>query len=676
MTRFYLTYYLVLIAFLIASFFPEYRVWGINWWAYYPDWGRWGLFGLGALIPVVVPFIMQHLGTLTEDTKTPKDSRHVFMIMAGSVISVFGVLFYLLRTKTHFLGDGYTLLHMLAEDRPTMTQWSEIGESLIHIAVKSIIGGSGLDAALLANQIISIGAGLLFVSVVIWFSRKFFDQRWQHWLFVIGVLSGGYMQLFFGYVENYSLFTVSVAIHFLVGLKVAAGKLSKFLLLLSLIASMSLHIMGVTLLPATTYLLLADSFIGSWFSRMKTTIKLTLASSIVAILVAVFLYFYNTDYFFRFAFVPILQDRFTIEGYTMFSLSHLFDMVNLLVLLMPGIPILLVLLARRSVRSLFGSTDHRFILILIVSTIVAAFIFEAYLGMPRDWDLFSFAGIPLVFGMLFITLRSWDRLRTSIVPVVMSITLGFLLLMPRVISQTIPEVSLAHFDNYIKLDKRKNRDVIELLYNYYIDIGDYISAKETQDRWMREYPERKLIHQSTDLFISGQIEQALDLTRQVMLIDPTISSAYHNLGSYFILTGQYDSATANLRIAAGLTPNNAAINFTLGVAYLKDHSWRRAEKAFLKAVHLDTNLVDAQMYLIDLYDSTGQAIKRLTTLEKVAHRKEAPATALNKLAKYYLSQHDYQQAAKLLKRALDNGLDSSDVRQLIQEYHALGEYIE
>jgi hypothetical protein len=29
-------YYAVLVAFLVASFFPEHRLWSVNWWAYFP----------------------------------------------------------------------------------------------------------------------------------------------------------------------------------------------------------------------------------------------------------------------------------------------------------------------------------------------------------------------------------------------------------------------------------------------------------------------------------------------------------------------------------------------------------------------------------------------------------------------------------------------------------------
>ncbi|MCK4461804.1 MAG: hypothetical protein KAW46_08355 [candidate division Zixibacteria bacterium] len=53
----YGAYYLTLVAFLVASYFPEHRVWGFNWWAYYPSWVPWGLFGLGVIAPIIVQVI-------------------------------------------------------------------------------------------------------------------------------------------------------------------------------------------------------------------------------------------------------------------------------------------------------------------------------------------------------------------------------------------------------------------------------------------------------------------------------------------------------------------------------------------------------------------------------------------------------------------------------------------
>ncbi|MCK4461803.1 MAG: hypothetical protein KAW46_08350, partial [candidate division Zixibacteria bacterium] len=123
------------------------------------------------------------------------------------------VLFYFLRARTHFLGDGYTLLSSLATDQATAMKIREYGESLLHIWLENLIGGDGQAAALLSYQIISIAAGLLFVIVTALFASKLFERTADRVLFLLGVCTGGYMLLFFGYVENYSLFVLSVLVY-------------------------------------------------------------------------------------------------------------------------------------------------------------------------------------------------------------------------------------------------------------------------------------------------------------------------------------------------------------------------------------------------------------------------------------------------------------------------------
>ena len=44
--------------------------------------------------------------------------KRKFFVYAGIIATAFGSLFYLLRTKTHFLGDGYTAPSSLATDHP------------------------------------------------------------------------------------------------------------------------------------------------------------------------------------------------------------------------------------------------------------------------------------------------------------------------------------------------------------------------------------------------------------------------------------------------------------------------------------------------------------------------------------------------------------------------------
>ncbi|MCK4373269.1 MAG: hypothetical protein KAW61_08980, partial [candidate division Zixibacteria bacterium] len=177
--------YLTLVAYLVASYFSEFRVWGFNWWAYYPSWVRWGLFGLGALAPVVVQVISRRFEYDSQE-EVPVGSDRRFYAIAGLVTAASAVLFYFLRARIHFLGDGYTLLSSLATDQPTTMKIREYGESLLHICLKNLIGGDGQASALLSYQIISITAGLLFVVAVALFARKLYERTAERVLFLLG----------------------------------------------------------------------------------------------------------------------------------------------------------------------------------------------------------------------------------------------------------------------------------------------------------------------------------------------------------------------------------------------------------------------------------------------------------------------------------------------------------
>ena len=106
--------------------------------------------------------------------------------------------------------------------------------------------------------------------------------------------------------------------------------MSKWLVLPVLGLSIFFHILAVTLIPSTVYLLFANSKLGNTISRLNLKTKLLGGLAAVCVLMAAFLYFYSTDYFFRCAIVPVIMNRFTVEGYTLLSFKHLADYFNLL----------------------------------------------------------------------------------------------------------------------------------------------------------------------------------------------------------------------------------------------------------------------------------------------------------------------------------------------------------
>ncbi|HWR83762.1 MAG TPA: hypothetical protein VN285_10690, partial [Candidatus Deferrimicrobium sp.] len=355
-------YYICIASLFAISFFPHYRIWGLNWWAYFPLWVQCGLLGIGVVIPVIMWLVSKSVhgrgGTQGTNSKSPGR----YLTISPALCVLFGLVFYFLCARTHFLGDGYTLLSLLAADNPLIKP-RELGESLIHIWVKWLVGGTGEPAALLSFQIVSIASGTLLVSFVAYAARRLFERNIDRILFLLGVSTGGYMLLYFGYVENYALFVLSVTVYVLTGLLALTNRVRRRLILPPLVLACLFHVLGFTLIPSAAYVLLADTKIGRAMSRLNGRQKALVAISLPAILSILFAYFYLTSYYFRFAFVPLMQNRFTVEGYTLFSLNHLLDYLNLLFLLAPAMPMVIAAVIRVGPKTLLKIRAHRYLFI-------------------------------------------------------------------------------------------------------------------------------------------------------------------------------------------------------------------------------------------------------------------------------------------------------------------------
>ena len=82
-------YYATLATFLLASFFPQHRVWGINFWAYFPSYVPLMLFALGAVVPFAI--------TLIPRTDCAGRSNRRYYAQVLGLTLLFGLGFYFLR---------------------------------------------------------------------------------------------------------------------------------------------------------------------------------------------------------------------------------------------------------------------------------------------------------------------------------------------------------------------------------------------------------------------------------------------------------------------------------------------------------------------------------------------------------------------------------------------------
>ncbi|MEW6412037.1 MAG: tetratricopeptide repeat protein [Candidatus Zixiibacteriota bacterium] len=652
-------YYLTLTTFLTASFFPQYRLWGLNHWAYFPDSVPVILFGVGAILPLVAYQLSR------------RKLRLNYTIATVLAILVMAVLFYFMRDRTHFEGDGYQVLTLLAEESPVV-KLSNFGETLIHRALYNIIGGGGADQALITYQSLSCLAGLGLCLFIAYASRRLFEGTTDRALFLLGMISGGYMLLFCGHVENYSFFVASVGVFALTGLMASGGRISKWFVLPPLLLAIFFHVFGVSLAPAAFYLLVNDTKGWRQLSHRGPVFKTTMVLVAAVVALALLWYFYNVSHYFRLALVPLWKNRFTVDGYTFFAPKHLADIVNLILFSLPAMLLILIVILLTPGRKSFRNPAHTFLLVMVLSTVAVAAIFNPRLGMPRDWDLFSFVGIPLVVGGYYLLIKNARRVRYYPAIVSMAVALGFLSLVPRAVGQTSVQIATSRAFDSAMLDMKRNIFMLLKMHDYFWKRGDYERSPLLYFEWERHYPEWEMVQTGLRLREQGRTDQAMAAFRGAIKHNPLMASAYLNLGSCHLAQGHPDSAIANLEIAEGLNRYDPQIWRELGMAYLAERQYGRAEESFTKSIALDPDDMQTYAGLLQTYQLGGATREYLDLLYQLASRPDAPYFVFQKLGDHFVSRGSYSHAAAQYRTALAKGMPEQEYELIRQRYPQMG----
>ncbi len=235
-------------------------------------------------------------------------------------------------------------------------------------------------------QVLSSIAGGVFIFFLLRFCRRLLPLN-PLGLFLI-IVSGGYMQIFFGDVENYTLTAVFILLYFCFSLACIRGKRHIALPSSILAVAMTFHLLAGFLLPSLIFLY--------WLELKKRRYR-EMWSGIASFVLIVGL----TLLFFHFNHLPI-RDLFW-QSHAFGHGGHIFRMfarpsvyyylkiINLLFLLVPALILIVPLL-------LFGliKWDNFNIYLAIACVFMMGYIFvwEARLGVYNDWNMFANVSIP------------------------------------------------------------------------------------------------------------------------------------------------------------------------------------------------------------------------------------------------------------------------------------------
>jgi tetratricopeptide (TPR) repeat protein len=375
--------YLLLLPVLAGAFIPGRWLWGANHLAYLPRWmtAAWVLLALLAVWPRSVRGITRLLsGPLP---------RFLFESRSAAILvpAVSGALFWILRSRSFFLGDGHLLAELTAKGVP-FHGFDDMDYTL-RATIFRVSGLSSLDSAFLVFQIVSVISGVLGIALSQHLLRRLPWPPWRRAFAFLLVFSGGAVCLYFGYVEVYSLLFAFLTAFLLSGLLALTGRISPWVCSLFFALALASHLTAIFSLPALVYLTVRLPR-RPWAKRV---LDLWLLPAIpLALWIVVHLLTGWDQGWLRRGFLESEHERMVLLPLTgkdgLLSLHHWKDLVNL-ALILSAIPLWGVLSQWHRIARGRLDPGGRFLLVQALAIGILVIVIDRKLGAARDWDLLA-----------------------------------------------------------------------------------------------------------------------------------------------------------------------------------------------------------------------------------------------------------------------------------------------
>ncbi len=602
------------------------------------------------------------------------------LLLLGGLVAFWGM-----RSAVHLLGDGIMLIRELDDfwseiprtDRAPLTFWIIRG---LHRA-----GASVWDSAEITYRIFSCVSGILYLVVVRYAARILGNDALERFLILALLLGAGFVQLFFGYVENYAFLFPIMLLYLLLGIQTLDGRVPLWAPAALLGVLMALHITMLTLVPSLVALAIfryrADRVPGA-ATPGRSSARAALAVLVCGIV------FLGALLLIQFDLVAYLQKRqgfyilhlFAEPGpkqhYRLFSIGKLVDFLNQYFLVAPSSFMVLFLCRRR--RWLSGS-DRQFVLVAALFPILFTVVANPELGAFRDWDVFAFGALPLTLWAALTVIRELrDRLISGNTAGLICAAAALHTLFWIGINVDVSSAE-AHFASHLKggyLSAHARSHGWETLGVYHKDHGRSVQAILAYEKAVEVDPEFAGGHYNLGnmYYDMKRYDRAAIYFRKVIALKPDFAEAYFNLGNLYYDTGKFERAIANFEKVIALKPDFAEAHYQAGNARYGLGEYDRAAAHFETAIKLKPQFVAAYYNLGDLYYRTGRFDAAVRAYRKAIALKPGYARAYSNLGNAYHGMANYKQAVAAYEKAvaLDPGYAEA-YYNLGVVYHALGE---
>lgn len=399
---------------LVAGQFPDLRLWGLSYPGYLPVWGELLIAALGVALATPLFYgIYRWKAQLLE--RLPALPLSLLAAVAG------GIVFWVFRMDTFFLGDGASYLAehfrwvrgapvsddvLFSPGSAPLTAWL-----LATLAKMLYGGGEGLTAApQFIFQAAAVVSGAVFLFIVLYSSLRRTEDAALRLVRIALLIATPGLLFFFGYVEYYTLYFTALTSYFIASAAVAQGKLSPAWMVLAFVVSAALHLMTLVTLPG---MLIALAARGGESARRLVTLRTLLIGTAVVLVIGGIYYFASGVAFEGSRVILALQpfgEEGAVQHYTLLSGAHLGDILNM-ILLAAAPPLLL--LAFVPWRGHEWSSAELVTLSHVLYTGFLLLFGYTCFGMARDWDVNAGFGVAVsLFAVTMLAGRTGEPRRS------------------------------------------------------------------------------------------------------------------------------------------------------------------------------------------------------------------------------------------------------------------------
>lgn len=394
---------------LLAPRFSEANAWGVWPFTYLPLTWRWGLALTAAGLVLFGELLWRRAETrLCWLWTRPWGALGVRLALAAAA----AIPFWFCRIRHLRWGDAYLLTAAIPHPDVKLTYvWQAPLDVFLHARLWQLANRwFGWPDPIPVYWILSALAGVVFVWLLLGLAGWLGRNRTERVLLVGLVLTLGTMQLFFGYIENYSLMTAGVLLYAWLALRALYGKVALVWPATALAFTHALHPSTIILAPSLIYLavllVVRRPAYTNAISWRRALLSVTVPYAVVFVGVVALLTAGNHGLAAllgvdfpgggdRKWFVPLFEVTTRWQHYTMFSWAHLVDILNQQLLSAPLIWSSLIVVALLAWRKLpRGEPAFRLLALMAGSYLLLTLTWNPDYGGQRDWDLFSPAAVP------------------------------------------------------------------------------------------------------------------------------------------------------------------------------------------------------------------------------------------------------------------------------------------